>query len=92
MKIIHPLILLSIAILLLCSCSMFYDKQSATAPQMQSPKPLSVPVGKNWQIIEEPPKLSDERGRLPFQTEQSLQPEGTKTAVPPDNRIIEVPR
>ena len=91
MKIIN-LLIASIGLFFLCSCTMFYTKQSATTPVMQSPKPLSLPVGKNWQVIEEAPKLSDERGRLPFQTEQSLQPEGAKSASPADNRKIEVPR
>ena len=92
MKRMYPLILLSIALLFLCSCTMFYSKQSVPAASVQSPKPLAVPVGKNWQIVEEAPKLSDERGRLPFQTEQSLQPEGANTAAPVDNRTIETTR
>ena len=91
MKIIHVLILSS-SLLFLCSCTMFYDKQSGPSPVMQSPKPLALPVGKNWQVIEEAPKVSDERGRLPFQTEQSLQPEGAKSTLPVDNRTIELPR
>jgi hypothetical protein len=91
MKFIH-LIILSSGLFFLCSCTIFYGKQSAPAASVQSPKPLAVPVGKNWQVIEEAPKLSDERGRLPFQTEQSLQPEGAKTAPPVDNRKIEMPR
>jgi hypothetical protein len=91
MKIIH-LLIVSSGILLLCSCTMFYGKQPVPAASVQVPKPLAVPVGKNWQVIEEAPKLSDERGRLPFQTEQSLQPEGAKSAPPVDNRTIELPR
>lgn len=91
MKSIH-LLTLSIGLFFLCSCSTFYGKQSIPDSAVQSPKPLAVPVGKNWQVIEEAPKLSDERGRLPFQTEQSLQPEGAKTAPPADNRTIELPR
>jgi hypothetical protein len=91
MKFIH-LLILSICLFFLCSCTMFYARQSASAPVMQSPKPLALPVGKNWQVIEEAPKLSDERGRLPFQTEQSLQPEGAKPVSPEDNRKIETSR
>jgi hypothetical protein len=68
---------------------MFNSKQS-TAP-MVPPRPLAIQIGKNWQVIEEAPKLSDERGRLPFQTEQSMQPEGTKSASPVDNRKLETP-
>ena len=92
MKFIHLLFILSVGLFFLCSCTIFYGKQSAPAPVVQSPKPLAVPVGKNWQIIEEAPKISDERGRLPFQTEQSLQPDGANTASPVDNRKIELPR
>jgi hypothetical protein len=91
MKVLH-LAMLIMALFLLSSCTIFYGGQSNPAPSVQAPKPLAVPVGKNWQVIEEAPKLSDERGRLPFQTEQSLQPEGTKTAPPPDNRKIETNR
>jgi hypothetical protein len=86
------LIIYSIVLMTLCSCAMFYDKQSASSPGVQSPKPLVLPVGKNWQVIEEAPKLRDERERLPFQTEQSVQPEGTKTVSPADTRKIEMPR
>lgn len=92
MKFIQTLIVLSIALCFLCSCTMFYGTQPAPASGVQSPRPLAVPVGKNWQVVEEAPKLSDERGRLPFQTEQSLQPEGEKSAAPGDNRTIDLPR
>ena len=91
MRFFHLLILCS-ALFLLCSCTMFYGRQPIPATAVQAPKPLAVPVGKNWQVIEEAPKLSDERGRLPFQTEKSLQPEGTKTGSPEDNRRIETNR
>ncbi|MDD2308185.1 MAG: hypothetical protein PHH91_01215 [Desulfuromonadaceae bacterium] len=57
-----------------------------------SPKPLVLPVGKNWQVIEEAPKLSGERGRLHFQMEQSVQPEGANPVSPEENREIEMPR
>lgn len=73
----------------LSGCTLFYSAHPEADAAMQSPKPLVQPVGKNWQILEEPPQLSDERGRLPFQTEQSVQPEGaTKPVVPGDNRSI----
>ena len=92
MKII-PLLIVSIGLFILCSCTVFYPKQSATAPVMQSPKPLTLPVGKNWQVIEEAPVLTNERERLPFQTEQSVQPEGaTKPVSPEGNRKIETSR
>ena len=92
MKCLYPLIILYLALFFLCSCTFFYSRQSAPSAVVQSPKPLAVPVGKNWQVIEEAPKLSDERGRLPFQTEQSLQPDGGKSATPLDNRKIETNR
>lgn len=90
MKLLHLLILTG-TLLFLCSCTMFYGGQSDPAA-VQSPKPLAVPVGKNWQVVEEAPKLSDDRGRLPFQTEQSLQPDGAKPVTPVDNRSLGLPR
>lgn len=91
MKCSH-LLLLSIVVSLLGGCTFFYGTQPTATPTVQSPKPLAVPAGKNWQVIEEAPKLSDERGRLPFQTEQSLQPEVAKPVSPEDNRRIDTSR
>jgi hypothetical protein len=88
MKFIH-LPILSIGLLLLCSCSIFYGKQPDGVSEMRSPKPLAVPVGKNWQVIEEAPKLTNEWERPSFQGEQSLEPEGARTAPPEDNRKVE---
>lgn len=85
------LLILSITLFLLCACTMFEAKKSAPAP-MVPPKPLTIPVGKNWQVIEEAPKLSDERGRIPFQTEQSVQPAGAPPVSPTDQRKLETPR
>ncbi|GFE60644.1 hypothetical protein [Geobacter sp. AOG2] len=90
MKFMH-LPMLSTALFFLCSCTLFYNKQPDPASGVQSPKPLAVPVGKNWQVIEKAPELTNEGERLPFQTEQSLQPEGATTAPPADKRKI-VPR
>ena len=90
MKFIHPLIL-SAGLLLLCSCTIFDAKRVGQASVVPS-TPLVMPVGKNWQVIEEAPQLSDERGRLPFQTEQSVQPAGAKPVSPEDNRRIETIR
>ncbi len=82
-----------LALAMLCSCSMFYSNQAVSTPQEQSsPKPLAIPIGKNWQIIEEAPQLSNDSGRLPFQTEQSLTPETAKPVAPVDNRTIETSR
>lgn len=91
MKLLH-LLILSSTLFFFCSCTMFYGGQSDPAAAVQSPKPLAVPVGKNWQVVEEAPKLSDDRGRLPFQTEQSLQPDGAKPVTPVDNRSLGLPR
>ncbi|HIJ86799.1 MAG TPA: hypothetical protein HPP97_03840 [Desulfuromonadales bacterium] len=84
--------ILIIGCCLLGGCSNFYTRQSDAPSAMQVPKTLVHPVGKNWQVIEEAPKISDERGRLPFQTEQSLQPERSTVPVPAKNRTIETPR
>jgi hypothetical protein len=81
--------LLTAVLFLLCSCTLFYDRQTASAPEMQSPKPLSVPIGKHWQLVEEAPQLSDDSGRLPFQKEQSVQPEIARPTAPDDKRRIE---
>lgn len=85
------LMILSIGLFLVCSCTMFYNKQPDSAPVAATPKPLSVPVGKNWQVIEEAPQLSD-GSRLPFQTEQSLHPATARPVAPADNRTIETTR
>jgi len=85
------LFILSVAVFLLSSCTIFYSKQSPPAPAV-SPKPLAMPLGKHWQIVEEPPKLSDETGRLPFQTEQSVRPDVAQPVPPEENRKIETSR
>lgn len=82
--------ILSVAIFLLGACTMFSSKQSP-AVSMVPPRPLAIQIGKNWQVIEEAPELIDERGHPPFQTEQSVQPEGTKSVSPADNRKLETP-
>ena len=86
------LLILTNSLFLLSSCTAFDSRQPAQDPVGFSPKPLVLPVGKNWQVIEEAPKLSDEQGRLPFQTEQSVQPEGAKPASAAENRKIETPQ
>jgi hypothetical protein len=59
---------------------------------MAPPKPLAIRIGENLQVIEEAPKLSDERGHVSFQTEQSLWPEGEKSVSQAEKRKIETPR
>jgi hypothetical protein len=81
----------ALGLFLLCGCAIFEAKKPTTTP-MVPPKPLTFPVGKNWQVIEEAPNLSDERGRVPFQTEQSILPAGVSPVVPTENRKIETPR
>lgn len=80
---------LSISFFLFCGCSMFDSKKTELPPESPN-RALSVPIGKNWQLVEEPPVITD--GRLPFQTEQSLQPEGTKSAQPEENMKIKTTR
>jgi len=91
MKFIHPLILAA-GLLLLCSCTVFDTKHSDQA-SMVSSKPMVLLADKNWQVIKEAPKLRNERDRLPFQMEQSVQPEGTtKPVSPEEKRKIETTR
>lgn len=87
----RPIILFS-SLSLLCACSTFNAGKPAPAPAVQASKPLAVPVGKNWQIIEEAPKLSNDQGRLPFQSEQSVQPPGAQPLTPTEKRNIETVR
>lgn len=76
---------------LLAACTIFEAKQPAAPPEL--PKPIAVPVGNNWQLVEEAPKLTNERtNQLPFQTEESLQPGGTRTGAPVEKREVEIPR
>ena len=85
------LLILSLFVFLLSACTVFYSKQPPPAPAV-APKPLALPLGKNWQIVEEAPKLSDDTGRLPFQTEQSVQPEPTRPVGTEENRKIDTTR
>jgi hypothetical protein len=83
---------LSATLLLLCSCGIHQAVQPAPPPPAVPKNVLVAPVGKNWQVIEEAPTLTNERHeqRLPFQMEQSLQPPGTPPT-PPEKRTIETP-
>ena len=75
---------------LLSACATVPTNEKAAAP-MVPPKPLAMPLGKNWKVIEEAPNLSDERGHVPFQMEQSVQPPGAPPVTPSDNRILQTP-
>jgi len=81
--------ILSIALFFLCSCSFFYWKEPNGVSEVRSPKPLAVPVGKKWQLIEKAPKLTNESEHPSFQGEPSLQPDGATTAPPESNRKVE---
>lgn len=86
--IIQPV--LFIALFLLCSCAVFENRHTVSTP-VATPVPLAIPVSKNWQIIEAAPKLRDERERLPFQTEQSLQPDVAPPVPSGEIRTIKAP-
>jgi hypothetical protein len=89
LKSAQPLIF-SLGLLLISGCASFETKKPSSG-SMVPPKPLSMPLGKNWKVIEEAPQLSDERGHVPFQTEQSVQPPGAAPVSPTDNRKLETP-
>jgi hypothetical protein len=80
---------LSLLLILLCACTMFGARQSATAP-MAPPPPLAISIGENWQLIEEAPRLSDERGHIPVKMEP-MEPEGSKSVSPDENRKLVTP-
>ena len=88
----YPLRLtLSTGLLFFSACAMFQAKQPPT-PQVIPMKALAVPVGKNWQVKEEAPALTNERtNQLPFQTEQSVQPPGAPPLTPAEQRKLETP-
>lgn len=72
------------------ACATFEAKEPPV--RIEPPKEISVPVGKNWKVVEEAPALQNERNERPaFQTEQSIEPEGVRrpTAPPEKGRKIE---
>lgn len=81
-----------IASLSLGACTMFQAKEPTSPPVV--PKELSMPVGKNWQVKEQAPVLTNERTEqtLPFQKPQSVQPAGAPPVTPPEERKIETPQ
>lgn len=82
-----------IALSFIGGCAMFQAKEPPSPPE--PPKELSVPVGKNWKVVEEAPALTNERTDRPaFQTEQSILPEGVQrpTAPAEKERKIETTR
>ena len=85
-----PTLILTSSLFLFGACRSFEPQQAETP--MVPPRPLSLPVSKNWKVIEEAPNLTDERGHVPFQTEQSVQPPGAPPVAPSENRKLETPR
>jgi hypothetical protein len=84
-------LLLLTLLLTVNACTITKAKES-TKP-VEVPKPIAVQVGKDWQVVEEPPQLQNERNnQLPFQTEQSIQPEGAGAPPQEDKRKLETPR
>ena len=79
-------------LLFVSGCKTMQSKEASSPPVV--PKKIAVPVGKNWQVVEEPPVLTNERHEqtLPFQTGQSLQPPGAPPVSPSGQRTIETPR
>lgn len=72
------------------ACTITRAKEPAQPVDL--PKPIAVQVGKDWQVVEEAPQLQNERNnQLPFQKEQSIQPEGAGAPVTGEKRI-ETPR
>jgi len=84
--------ILSISLLLLEGCTMSQATRDAAPPPTVPPK-IAVPVGKNWQVIEEAPNLTNElhQNRLPFQGEQSVQPPGSPPASATEKRKYVAP-
>lgn len=77
----------------LTGCSVFQAKAPASPPVV--PKKIVVPVGKNWQVVEEPPVLTNERHEqtLPFQRDPASEPQtGNPPVAPTEQRRIETPR
>lgn len=78
--------------LLLGACTTFQAKKPDTPAEVPG-KALSVPVGKHWQVTEEPPVLTNERDDRPaFQKEQSVQPPGPQPGTPSEKPKVETPR
>ncbi|HJV65642.1 MAG TPA: hypothetical protein VJ550_07915 [Geomonas sp.] len=86
-----PLLTILIASTSLGACTMFQAKESKSPPVV--PKELAVPVGKNWQVKEQAPVLTNERNEqtLPFQKPQSVQPPGAPPVSTGEQRKIETP-
>lgn len=88
-----PAASLCLMLLPICSCTFFENAKKEPPPPPVVPKVLAVPVGKNWQVIEEAPTLTNERHErtLPLQSEQSIQPPGAQPVVPTEQRTITTP-
>ena len=74
-----------------CSCAVLGALHGPQLPVKEKPV-LAIPavrLGKDWQVVEKAPDLTNERERLAFQTEQSVQPEGTKPTSPTERHKID---
>lgn len=84
-------LLLLTLILTVTACTITKAKEPAKPVDL--PKPIAVQVGKDWQVVEEAPQLQNERNnQLPFQKEESIQPEGARAPLPEEKRRLETPR
>ncbi|UFS71129.1 hypothetical protein LPW11_02805 [Geomonas sp. RF6] len=84
-------ILCSFLLLALHAATGCTASRSARTPETAKEKPVlvlpAVQVGKDWQVKEKAPDLTDERGRVSFQSEQSVQPPGAAPTTPPEQSI-----
>lgn len=86
------LILIPLAALsLLQGCSMFTSWKTIPPPG-GCDQCHTLPISSNWQVAYHAPALSDERNRLPFQTEQYSMPVPDKPASSLDVRKVEEQR
>jgi hypothetical protein len=76
------------AVLLLSSCSMFTAWRSIPAPG-GCEECHKVPISANWQVSFKPVTLTDERGRESFQSAESLQRNVDKPATALEKQKVE---
>lgn len=70
-------LILLVSLILLPGCAMLNAWKSIPAPG-GCDKCHTVLVGSNWQLTSKIATLSEDQGRLPFQTEQSVIPAGSR--------------
>jgi len=74
--------------LLVSGCAMFTSWKSIPPPG-GCDQCHTVPISANWQVAYKAPMLSDERNRLPFQTEAYTMPKEEKPVSPLEKRKVE---